>query len=92
MSDQLTIARGGLAVDADGNVLDMPRCLVHDCNDELLDVIALLHASILEVQSCASGPNEDADGITDASSRTVSLLLIADDKVRDMLRTISPYV
>lgn len=80
--DSTHLARG-----AAGGLLDIPRKLAHSVNSELLDVVTLLHAAEGTVGSAA-----DDDGVTDAESRTVALLSMADDKVRAVLRSISPYV
>lgn len=76
-----------LAHGAAGALLDMPRDLAHAVNSELLDVVTLLRAA-----SGAVGSAPDDDGVTDAESRTVALLHMADDKVRAVLRSISPFV
>ncbi len=80
--DSIHLARG-----AAGAPLDMPRDLAHSVNSELLDVVTLLRAA-----EGAVGSAPDDDGVTDAGSRTVALLSMADDKVRAVLRSISPYV
>ena len=85
------VPQRGLAVDAGGSLQDMPRDLAHTVNGDLLDVITLLHASMREAGAC-SGGDGDEDSITSPSSRAVSLIAMADDKVRSVLRAISPYV
>ena len=91
MCDVHTIApQRGLATDAEGSLLDMPRDLAHTVNGELLDVVTLLHASMLETGSCGDDVGEDS--VTSPESRAVSLIAMADHKVRSVLRWISPYV
>ncbi|WP_430422746.1 hypothetical protein [Methylibium petroleiphilum] len=92
MADRILAPEQGLAVDARGNLLDMPRDLAHRFSAELLDVVTLLHVSMCEADSTGGGVREDAEGITDATSRTIALIAMADDKVRGILRAISPYV
>lgn len=70
-----------------GALRDMPRDLAHAVNSELLDVVTLLRAVRDAVDSDA-----DADGVTDGPSRAVALVHMSDDKVRAVLRTLSPYV
>jgi hypothetical protein len=92
MDDIHTIApERGLAADAEGKLLDMPRGLAHTVSGDLLDVATLLHASMREAGSC-SGGDEDDDAFTSSSSRAVALIAMADEKVRSVLRAISAYV
>ena len=63
----------------------IPHDTLHDVNHELMDVLSLLWAAVEATDS-------ERDDMADASSRTVSLIAMANSKVRDVLRTISPHV
>lgn len=63
----------------------IPPAALHALNHELMDVLSLLWAA-------AEATESQRDDVADASSRTVSLIHMADKKVRDVLRTISPHV
>ncbi len=86
--EPISITPGGLAVDAAGNLADMPRDMVHSISGELLDVLTLLRCAEQEVEEIGSEGN--ADGLTSADSRTISLLTMTSDKVRNMLVKIRP--
>jgi len=90
MADLRTLGPArGLAVDAEGKLLDLPRDLAHSVSAEIIDVVTLLHAWRLETEL---GCEEDRDETTSAESRAEALIHMADDKLRGVLRAISPYV
>ena len=82
------IAPGGLAVDAAGNLAEMPSDLTHKLNDELLDVVTLIYAA----REQSRGRLDDDDTMTSPSSRTAALLQMAEAKVRAVVMEMSPYV
>jgi hypothetical protein len=70
----------------------MPRDMVHEVSSQFLDVLTLLIAARGQVDETDGPAAHDDDPVTSPSSRAVSLIAMAEDKVRAMLHTISPYV
>lgn len=70
----------------------MPRDLVHDVNDQILDVLTLLIAASRAVDETNGPAVDDGDHVTSPSSRAAALISMAEVKARGMLRAISPYV
>jgi hypothetical protein len=92
MADRITELRperGRLAIGPDGEQLPIPHELAHRINHELLDVVTLLKAAM---DQAANPHSRDDDNMTSATSRCGSLARMADDKVRDVLRAMEPYV
>lgn len=83
---------GGLAMNPDGSLADMPRQLAEHMRDQLMDVIALLHGVCETVISDTSGDALDANGLTCPSSRAAMLASVANDKVTAIVRALAPYV
>lgn len=77
-----------------GGLIDgpMPRDMVHKVNSQFLDVLTLLIAARGQVDETNGPAAYDDDHVTSPSSRAVSLIGMAEDKVRAVLCTISPYV
>lgn len=91
MSDAPTMTAGRLARDANGNIADMPSELVHDLNDELLNVVGWLCALKREASN-GFDDVDDHDAVTSSASRAIALTYLIDEKVRALLVDISPYV
>lgn len=70
----------------------MPRDMVYEVNSQFLDVLTLLIAARGQVDETNGPAADDYDPLTSPSSRAVTLIGMAEDKVRAMLHTISPYV
>lgn len=89
-----TTALGGVARDAAGKLADMPRDEAHRINDQLLDVVTLLRCALNEIDVLQAHSNEpqEADELTGYGSRAVSLVVMADSKVRGIIEGMSPYV
>ena len=72
---------------------DLPHDLAHRLDHELMDVVTLLHTALRQHERIGAADEEaDGDNMTDASSRVASLVRMADDKVRGVIRSMSPYV
>lgn len=69
----------------------IPNDLAHRINSELLDAITLMRVAAGEVPSGGDEVDTDPDRLTSASSRTQSLIFMAEDKVRAVLRDLEPY-
>ena len=89
---ELTISSGGLAFNAAGTLADMPRDLAHEINGDLLHVLALIHCCRNEIPESAEEAAYDDDELHDASSRAIVLSAIAEEKIRKVIRSMSPYV
>jgi hypothetical protein len=85
-------ATAGLAKNPDGTLADVPRTLAAHMHNQLLHVVTLLHSVCEAVPEGKNADEADADGMTSPSSRTVALAAIADEKVRSIVRALSPYV
>lgn len=88
---ELITASPSLARKADGSLADLPRDLAHKINDDLLQVLALVHCcrnEILDIPETAP----DVANIHDANTRSVALTTIIEEKVRKVINDMSPYV
>jgi hypothetical protein len=83
---------GGLATNPDGSLADVPRALASDMHGELMQVIALLYSVCDAIPSSQDDHEAYADGLTSPSSRAETLTIIADEKVRSVIRALTPYV
>lgn len=88
---ELITAPSGLACKADGSLADLPRDLAHKINDDLLQVLALIHCCRNEILDIPETAPDDAN-IHDGSTRSVALAGIVEEKVRKVIRDMSPYV
>lgn len=84
--------KGSLARNPDGTLAGVPRELAHQVQYQLMHVLTLLHSISQEVPEGGDADHADADGMTSPSSRTVTLSAIADEKVRSIVKILSPYV
>ncbi len=85
-----TISPGGLALNADGSLANLSHELAHAINASLLHVVALLQCGRLEIP--LDGGDRDDDALHDGASRATALVSVAEEKVREVLRVLSPYV
>lgn len=83
---------GGLAVDSSGQLERMPHDTAHGINNDLYNLLVLLRSAGKEVESIGEERDVDPTGLTDASSRAISLLSMGREKVVAMLRALAPYV
>lgn len=86
------LSKGGMAIDARGDPADMPRDMAHSINRDLMDTVTLLHCAMNEAGDAEVESQHAKDKLTSPSSRAVSLLSMADEKVRAVLSAITPYV
>lgn len=84
--------KGSLARNPDGSIASVPRELAHQVQYELMHVLTLLHSLRQEVPEGGDADEVDADGMTSPSSRAQTLAVIADEKVRSLVKALSPYV
>lgn len=69
---------------------DLPHTLAHSLSHKLMEVFTLLRVGVAERDR---EPEFDArDDMTDAESRSDALIAMAQDKVREVLREMAPYV
>jgi hypothetical protein len=87
-------AEGGLATNPDGTLAEMPRALAHNVNGALLDVVALLRVARHEAEYVEDGGGDDDDDdlMTSGPTRVQAMTRIAEDKVREVIGALSPYV
>lgn len=81
----------GLARKAGGSLADLPRDLAHKINDDLLQVLALIHCCRNEIIDIPETAPDDAN-MHDASTRSVALAGIVEEKIRKVVQDMSPYV
>lgn len=67
---------------------DMPREVARSISYELMNVLVLLRAWARE-PGCDIG--EPDDGLTDPDSRANALVLMADERVRQVIKMMEPY-
>lgn len=90
--DMTTTSAGGLAMNPDGTLADLPSKLTRELNAELLDVLALLRAIDDAVMSSQEDGDEPWGGLQTSTSRASALLYLAGGKVRSIIGQMGPYV
>lgn len=88
---EMPSATSGSARTADGSLADLPRDLAHKINDDLLQVLALIHCCRNEILDIPETAPDDGN-LHDASTRSVALAGIVEEKVRKVIQDMSPYV
>lgn len=68
--------------------------VAHAQNQELLDVLTLLHYALFEANDCSFQDEGETDtsGMTDRHSRFIALLSMTKDRVADVIKKLDPYI